>query len=493
MPKLNITSSQLNVIKQKIQRRYLKIELLNSKYQTVDYLEGCGINGSITVDANSDMRRSATLKFVVTDSSFDISPNGKIWMDKFVRLYLGIYSIAQQEIIYTKLGIFVIDAPSYEYDAVNNSVELSLLDLMSKLSGIRNGYLPGVPFNIEAGENIRNAMINTLELGGFTKYVCANTGKVPNKLSFNQGSTVYNILCGLRDIYPSYQIYFDVDGIFHYEKIPTGKNEPIQMDDTLWKTIVVSEKENVDFQNVKNSIEVYGRTHDPSFYCDSPRFTTYDFVNGIIECRVSKNHEDLPIEGIYGIKIPANLNYSASGVISPVFYGPDEGPGAGLGGTLVDDNFNIIQQIKSTESAYICLQAIPYNKSPTGYGVFKWLGHLQSYALAEDTDPTSPFYVNGTIGRIRLPLFAGEYENCFTDNLAMERAKYELYKHTRLQDTITINCLPVPWLDVNVLVEYTPQKSTQPNKYLIQSFSYGFDIDDSMTITMSKYYPDTII
>ena len=87
---------------------------------------------------------------------------------------------------------------------------------------------------------------------------------MPNDLEFNQGSTVYNVLSGLRDIYPNYEMYFDTDGVFYYKPIPTGYNEPISADDSLFNHIVISEDLTTDFQNVKNSIEVYGRIHEPA-------------------------------------------------------------------------------------------------------------------------------------------------------------------------------------------------------------------------------------
>lgn len=492
MAQLNITASQLAVIKQNIQQRYLKIELLNTNFQVVDSLEGVGINGSISIDSNSDMRRSATLKFIVKDSSFEVSPEGKVWLDKYIRLYLGIYSIEEEQVIYTKLGVFVIDAPSYEYDAVNNSIQMSLLDLMCKLSGLRNGYLPGLPVTIKAEENIRKAMIDTLKLGGFTKYVCSDTGALPNDLSFNQGSTIYTILSGLRDIYPNYEIYFDVDGVFHYEPIPTGASEAVQIDDTLWDDIVIGENNDVDFQNVKNSIEVYGRMHEPDFYCDNPTILDINTSLVYILCPIASTPTDY-LDSIFGFMLKANTKIKSTGVIFVIFYQTGTDYHLGVGGVLFSENNSYMKSITASEDTYFCVK--PYTletETLTASGV-KWVGHLQSYALAEDTNPDSPFYVNSSIGRIRLPLFGGDYDNCFTDELAMQRAKYELYLHTRLQDAITLTCLPVPWLDVGVLVEYTLKRNNEKRQYIIQSISYGFDVDDTMSVTMHRYYPNYTI
>lgn len=469
MAQINITASELNVVKQRIQNRYAKVELLNSKMQVVDSLTGI-LNGSTSVDATSDMRRSATIKIVITDSSFEVEAGGKIFLDKLIRLYIGTFSILENEIIYTKIGTFVIDAPSYEYDVTNNSVQLSLLDLMCKLTGVRNGYLPGVQSQIPAGTNIRQVMISTLALGGFTKYACdeaPSPGVVPMDMSFPQGSTVYTILSGLRDIYPNYEIYFDIDGVFHYNKIPSGVDEPVQIDDTLWESVVISEKVDVDYQYVKNYIEVWGRTHDPAYF---PTNVTVNGSNITLDIAEVSDYSD---GIIYGFTLPTHNDITTPKIrINNLAYQ-----------NVLLDNGNVATIKAESGETYYCVQYV------ANFG-FRWLGHLQAYAEAKDINPNSPFNINSSVGIIRLPLYGGDYDNCLTDDLAQQRADYELYLHTNIQDTITLTCVPIPWLDVNILVEYTLQRNGEKYQYLIKSFNYGFDIDDTMTVTMSRYYPD---
>lgn len=105
---------------------------------------------------------------------------------------------------------------------------------MSKLTGVRNGALPGVPTIIPQGSSVREAMIAAIKLAGFTKYVvneCTNTDgsvqAVPYDIQVNQGGYVFDIIKQLRDILPNYQVYFDVNGVFHYDQIPSGDNDPV--------------------------------------------------------------------------------------------------------------------------------------------------------------------------------------------------------------------------------------------------------------------------
>ena len=57
---LNITEQQYRTVMQSIQSRYIWLELLNYNFQTVDELSGVAVGGSITIDANADVRRTGS-------------------------------------------------------------------------------------------------------------------------------------------------------------------------------------------------------------------------------------------------------------------------------------------------------------------------------------------------------------------------------------------------------------------------------------------------
>lgn len=470
MAGFNITSSQFRTALQNIQSRYIKLELLNYQFQTVDSIEGICTSGSITIDANSDTRRTGNVELVITNSSFEVQPGGQIWLDKYIRVLVGVASLITGDIEYTNCGIFIIDAPSYQYNPSTNTLTLTLLDLMAKLTGIRNGYLKGVPVILSAGENIRQAIIDTLALGGFTKYVVEDPpapGTIPNDLEFSQGATVYDLLAGLRDIYPNYEIFFDVNGVFYYKPIPTGSGDPIYIDDSLWTNIVLEENINVDFQNVKNVIEVYGRTHDPAHFSASTSVSS-NIINLTID-DVSEYTEDM----IYGFTLTDNPGYTGYSLqINSLASYP----------ILLSDGQTVVDIPAEEGEVYYCVQF---------KGTYwNYLGHLQAYGYAEDDNSQSPFYVNGTVGQIRLPLYGGEYENCYSDELAQARAEYELWLHTNMNNSLTLTCVPVYWTDVNILVQYTTQRNNQTNQYIIKSVNFGLAPTDNMTVNMIQFYPE---
>lgn len=465
---LNVTAGQFQTSQQRIQNRSIWIELLNHQFLTVDELSGVCISGSITVDASADVRRTGSITLVVKDSSFEVETGSKIWLDKYIRIYVGTANMLTDEVERVNCGLFIIDAPNYSYDLTTNTLTLSLLDLMASLSGVRNGYLKGLPTIIKAGENIRNAIIDTLALGGITNYVveeAPSPSTVPNDLEFSQGSTIYTILSGLKNIYPDYEMFFDVDGTFFYRQIPTGANESIAVDDALWDSVVLSENIDVDFQNVKNSIEVYGRIHEPAHF--SAETTVSGSTIQLSIADVETYTEDL----VYGFTLTLNQSLSAP---SLQINSLDAYP-------IQLDNGNAATIEAEGESVYYCVQF---------KGTYwRWLGHLQAYGFAEDVNPQSPYYVEGSVGRIRLPLFDGDYANCITDDLAQQRAEYELWKRTNMNDSITLNIVPVYWLDVNVLVEYTTRRNNQTNQYIIKNLTFGLAPTDTATVNMIRYYP----
>ena len=123
-----------------------------------------------------------------------------------------------------------------------------------------------------------------------------------------------------------------------------------------------------------------------------------------------------------------------------------------------------------------------------GQDNFLFLGYQQPYAISKDENPESPFYI-GSIGEIRQVFYGDEYENIWSNDLAQQRADYELWLHTRLNDNITLSVVPLYWLDVNILVDYTKINTDTTNQYIIKSIDTNLAPDGTQTINMIRYYP----
>jgi hypothetical protein len=437
-----MTQEEYNVSLQATRILHTKIIVKNYDFSDFGSLEGVVVGfPSFTIDSESNIRRTCSISLVPTSQTFEIKSGSAIWLDKYIQVYVGIEDITTREPIYTNMGIYLIDNPERVYSATDNTLSFKLVDLMSKLTGMRNGYLEGMSYIIPAGSNVRNVMIATLEEFGFDKDKCDIDEcpyEVPQDINISSGGTAYDILSQLLNIADNYEMYFDVDGVFHYHKIPMNANEgEIVAYHNFWNNVLINYNVSTDFENVKNIVEVYGQTHTIANYSDATIVDNGKAFGLIME--QIKSYTDGLLVGFTTPK-DTQLNTLYGLVINQLGSRP-----------IVDDKGNYPTYQPNTY--YVC-------KYVANGDYFRFLGHITPYAIAQENNVASPFYVGGSIGKIRIVLQGDNYDNLYTDLQCQDCAEYELYKRCLIQNSITITCVPIYWLDVNDLIEVT-----LPNKY----------------------------
>lgn len=486
------TQNEYNVVKKQQRIESIKIQLLNFKYQVVDELQG-NVVGQPTFNNNSDsdIRRTCNFTIIPTDSSFDITYGSKIWLDKYVKIYKGIkVNQYDEDYEWTNMGIYLVDNPNQTYNATTNTISISGLDLMSKLTGLRNGNLDGIPYSIPQGSNIREAMISLLELAGFTNYSIddvkitidsTTTTNTPYEIKVDVGGTIYNLLTQLRDIVSDYQMYFDVDGVFCFNRIPSGKNQQIIVDDDIWNNVLINYSRNISYSDIKNSIIVLGKTHDVSHFGNGT-VTTDSSGNSICSCSISSfvsTFSSTSDGTVFGFTTNQDISVSGNNIIKLKINSNTAFP-------LCEESISASTMIKTlTKDVYYVVKFV-WN---SGESYFDFLGQVQPTAEVKETNPLSPYYVNGSMGEVRIVLSGGEYDNIYSDSLALQRAKYELYRRCRLNDSVTINCVPIYWLDTNMAISITlPNKQgiEETNNYLIKSISTS----NNQSITLMRLYDE---
>lgn len=363
----------------KVRNQRIKVDLLNFNFQTINSLEGKVTDGSISIDATSDIRRTCNITLVVEDSTDIIAPGGQVWLDKFIKVYVGTDNPRNNnETVWNNMGLFLINNPESVYNATTNTITFEGLDLMAKLTGRRNGQLPAVTTVVPAESKVADVVKQTItQLGGFDKYIIQDAGyEIPYDIKKDMGSTIYDLLVEIRDLYSDWEMFFDVDGVFHWQQIPNGINEPVVLDfNQLKQKVIISETVDVDFENVKNHIIVYGRLLD----------------NG--------------------------------------------------------------EQVMATST---------------------------------DTISSSPYNVD-SIGQIN---YIVDDEKIYNNDLAQQRADYELFLHARMNDRITLEIVPLYWLnDVNVKIAHTNKNVGIEGEYLIKTLEIPLGVGNNMTITAIKVYP----
>ena len=262
-------SDRIKNTTQKVRTLHVLIYLLNFQLRKMAELSGIILDGStFSIDANSDIRRTCNLTIIPTSSDFDVSSEG-VWIDKYIQVQVGIEDFKTRKVNYTNMGIYLINNPTTTYNAQTHTLAISGIDMMAKLTGMRNGYLSGtqggVSYKIPAGSNIKDAVKATFALGGFDNVLIKDfepTPTVPNDIIISVGNTIYSMLKELVSINSFYQIYFDVNGLPHVDKIPSGDNESVMVRDDIWKNTLIQYTRDISFEEVKNTVEVYGKTLD---------------------------------------------------------------------------------------------------------------------------------------------------------------------------------------------------------------------------------------
>lgn len=490
-----VQQADINVLKQAERRLYAKIDLLNHNFQTIYSIDGALIDDNYSEDAESDVRRTYTLTMHVASDLFLVGRDRAVWLDKYVRISIGIYYIRTDSILWYPRGVYCFDRAGYSFDAAKNELSLSCVDRMAELTGVRNGQIGGAITKIPAGSSIRNSMISVVtQLGGIEKYSVDDMGgnTVPYDLEFSRGSNVYDMIVQLRDLYPGYETFFDGE-TFVCQAYPTYESDPVALDADIIDPLVISEDTEYDFTQIHNVVEVWGKCHDSDYYTEN---VTSAAVSGDSQ-KIVAVYETSPSPSngrTFGFKLPSGVTNT-----SPAYFQ--------VGTTnvypLLDSNKQeLAAGIMESGKAYV----VKYHSTNSGY--YELLGQYQIVAVAKMVsvlpaesendepvpkvsyvvDPTNPFCREYDLGEIRLVCQDGEYENIYSDTLAEERAKYELWLATDLQDTITLNMLDIPWLDVNTKISYRSNRTGDVATYLIKSKS-GSSISGVMTITAIRFKP----
>lgn len=307
---MELTQEQIDVLKQNLRRKEIRLELLDSNFKIVDSIEGYAIGGSLDKNADNNIRRSGSLELAIPNISsatkfmdqldgYTIEAGGKIWLDKYIKVYIGIHDIQTDDIVWYNYGIVLINNPTRLFSGTDFTLSFDCIDIMAKLTGDRQGQLTGTTTKIEKGyyetnsngekvyvkTKLQDALISTItELGGFSKYYIAQIPEeyeyLPYDITVAVGSTVYDILSKLMEIISTWQMYFDNDGVFTIEPIPDGKNAIVYDVDSKQ---YIQDELSFDFSNVKNQVIIYGRLNTLTYYTENTTGESQNATNVIYQ------------------------------------------------------------------------------------------------------------------------------------------------------------------------------------------------------------------
>ncbi|GLB26636.1 hypothetical protein LXJ15735_28770 [Lacrimispora xylanolytica] len=477
-----ISQTDLSLLKQGTQEIYLKVELLNSNMKILDSLDGQIINDNYSQDNESIQRRSYNFDLIVLNSSFIIGKDKKIWLDKRIRVFYGIKSIRTKEIIWYQLGVFCYVSMKYTFSSTEKKLSVACADLMALYDGTLNGQIHGYGssnnspdyaiknLTLPAGEDIRSSIIAILKDAGIDRYIVEDIGKpIPYDLTFETGSTYADIWTKIRDLYDSWEFYFDADGTFIWRQIPTCLEDQVVLNDTTMQDIVVNESADTKFDGIYNVTEIWGkvlelesddRYAETSTYTDNTyritfdMYTSWDSIDNLTQLafKVSADNEVAP-------------NFTINNCSPIPIY---DGNGKPLeAGNLVKDNIYVFR----------------YRRISPGHNALFLLGQFQCYGKYVEKSIDCPFSTTNLGYEISQSL---DYSSLSDNAACYNQAEYLTYKSTAMMDTINLTTLVVPWLEVNTKIEYTPKYNNLTNQYIVKSLSWSTG-NGTMSVTLYKF------
>lgn len=547
---MKITQEDLMLVLQQSaapQTAKLKIEVLDSSKKIMGTLYGV-VSGNVNINGEADIRRTANLVVQPTlTEKIKLTENSLLWLNKDIRMFVGLYNIRTKQYKYYPLGTYVYTNTSGTYNATTNQLSISCADFMKKLDGTKNGQLgsliikfPAYEENEDTGEVIkyniiRNAVIEVLEtLAKITNHRIDDIGEykalpeynedwekyreenetwntIPFDQEFSSGCSVLSILTTFRDLYPNYEMFFDVDdNVFICQLKPMCYEDDIFLDNSFIQKVLISENTSIDMTTVRNICEVWGKVIEADFYSEDCLYSNNVYVSNI-----SGYEGDYYNGDIIALKIPsanndkAQININDFGAIGIYNESNDEQIKAN---ELKPNNVYAFKIKKKRIDKQDVIKAyllgqwqvhainVLTNGKKNGQFVTSSDGkkyelyskeYFQKFYNCERVDMTiianSPFTIE-KLGEIPDVKVGGEYDNITSDDLAADRAKWENWKNCRLTDNITITTSLLPFLDVNKKITYKPSDSDKEYQYIITSISndlMGF----TSTITMYRFYP----
>ena len=496
-----VTQQDIELLMQSNKTLYYKLELLNDKFQVVDLLEGNLISDNISISADSDVRRTYTCQLVVTNSSFVLGRESKIWFDKKIRPYIGILHNRTKEIVWYLLGTFLYTDLNYSYDATSKTLSLTCLDMMCLLNDSRNGVIPDYRRTILEGTSSRAVIISLLEEFGITKYFIefninnnvVSTFEIPYDMVYNANSNVYTVIKDIVSLYPGTQMFFDLDGTFIIKPIPTKKDEINMLTDDIVQPILINEQVSTSLSNVYNHIKIWGKINEPDYYTKAVTISNNIYNAELVVTKIDEDTgETVDVEyaeyenfDVFALRVP-NTNKEAqrisiNGLDSKLIVNSD-GSTLEAGYLEADVDYIFRYRVESDDFLYLSQYQV--------YGE-AYLTNIKDdtneYAVInEDSDLSVE-----KIGDILKVLTGGDYDLLYTNQLAETRARYELYNYTNKQHSLSITTMFIPWLDVNMKIQFTSNLIKENSEYLVTNISCDYSTGQ-MTINLNRYYSDYI-
>ena len=520
------TQEDIRILQQHQKNVYTKIEMLDKKRKVIRQLEGIVQQGNYSIDANSDLRRTSSLTINLINNYLDI--NSSLFYTAILQIHVGFYDLKTKQVKYYPIGNYIFDSKNSSYDETTNSLSLNNVDLIAEYDSEHRGKLHSLSkLKIEAGTNMNDALAAVLKEIGITRFRLDTMGKyydtelstsqeVPYDLEFSIGSSYLDVIIKLRDLYPSWECFFDTDGVFVCQQIPTLESDScvFSKDSNFIEKYLISESiDSTKLYDVKNIVEIWGKDIE----CDRFATSAIATLSGTeltytirVDNYVDNGTTDYINKSTIGFTCPRSNSDAEKVFIEIESYDTETETVTKLGKKQIYD-FVKKEPISNTTFSAGEVYVLKYIVTSGYPSTFYYIGQFQIHAVSILTDhfptakekqsfieefqtknisysviPDSPYTIE-KIGKITQVLSDGDYQNINDDSIALANAEYELWKAARLNDSINIECMLIPWLDVNQKVWYRKQNEKESYQYIIKSISGNLG-EATMSMSLMRFY-----
>lgn len=459
-------------------------------------IEGDAISLALTIDGSSDIRRVISLSMHLDDYEYFESTFVTVWLNRLIQVRFGMLDVDRGEYVWFPLGIYMVTTSTYKYDATSRQLQLSIADLMASVTEERGNQI-GADLTIPAGSPMKDSLEAMIER--FFPFTLCKVGSfldqtIPYDLEFSKGSYPYEIAKKIVTLYPTYEHFYSVDGEYIAQEIPTGMDDELVLTANEIDQLIISEEGSSSPRDIKNVSEVWGKELDAE--------------------RTASTCDGLTVAGCYQLFIDEALEVLEEGMT--VAFTADVTCSAGQKIQIQntedlaivvadgDGNYRAVRQgeiladtqyvVKYTNGAYalqgpsiIHAMCFLFNSAPSDTEIATLKSKYGCNDIMIAIDRNSIFSVEWIGEKVQV-FTGGEYESIYTSELALERAYYENWKAARMQDTLKLTMLYVPWLDVNKKIEYRSIATQKVNEYMVNSIQVNLETF-TMSVGVSRFYP----
>ena len=470
---VNVTGKDIALVNQHSQTRYSMLRVINREKNTVCTITGYYISGGVEIDETSNIRRTANVTMTVFND--DLTDLAYLYMNYYIRLYEGIEDNDTMEVTWYLQGTFIINQSSIKFNKDTKTLSFTLSDLMTDLTGDRAGVLHAFSSIAKNSQRIDDVMKNVLKICGVEDYditpICVTRKSfnwwdekqseedflVPYDLEFSTGVTAYDILDKLVNLYPNWEMFFDLNGKFICQRRVTEEdNSYVVMDDENFKGLIISENISIDWNKVKNVVEVwgkngnyYGEAHDKNPESPFNVAATQELRMVEHKDQVCDRYKETTEKAQKEAQDNVDKTKKEIGVTVA---------------TIVKDQVSLaLLQSGGGSSAEIKKLQDEIDKNK------KNLNYLKHNLKVYESQVKGVLEVSG-------------------DDMAKEWAEQLLYENCRMQDSITLECIGLPFLNnTGCKISYRSKLDDKIRTYVIKSISHSFD-NNTTTINAIRFY-----